>query len=261
LNRNLAIVVIAVAISVSSAHAQDRSRRHAVHSGQHGGILLPIANDTLHVEGVFQEQRRFRVYVTHPSGQPLAPGELQSLRLQVADEAGRASPLIVSGDGQYLEARIATQPLPAALTIVVPPGDAEGERLGMLFTAYSAEPSSFDVAPTVIPHDLKGVLQAIRAQVQATIAMTQAGAFGQVYEPATHIRDLLLALRPYVRKLEGRRQGAADAAIMEAVRSSWLVHVSGDVGTPQQTSAAVEELRRAFNVLCRTFPDLVTSIS
>src|SRR5258705_2822762 len=46
-------------------------RAHRAHQGEHGGIFVADAGDTVHVEAVFQEQRRFRVYVSDPFGAPL----------------------------------------------------------------------------------------------------------------------------------------------------------------------------------------------
>src|SRR6185503_19714201 len=43
-------------------------KRHATHGGQLGGLLVPLAGDTLHAEAVFSEQRRLRVVVTTTSG-------------------------------------------------------------------------------------------------------------------------------------------------------------------------------------------------
>jgi hypothetical protein len=247
-------------LAVPAVCAAQASLRHAAHSGQHGGILLPIANDTLHVEGVWQEQRRFRVYVTDAAGDALVPARLRELQMQVADDADRVATLAVSADGEYLEARIATQPVPAVLTIVVKSGNTESERLAMRFSGYSSEPS-FEVKPIAIPGSLTGVLEALRAQVGSSIELVAAGAFGQVYEPATHSRELLLALVPYAEKLDPAPRRAANAAIAEMLRASWLVHLSGDVGTPMQSSSAVKVLRDAFNELSRAFPDLVTPIS
>src|SRR5689334_20961038 len=43
-------------------------RPHAVHAGQLGGMMVPMAGDTLHAEAVFAEQRRLRLFVTSTSG-------------------------------------------------------------------------------------------------------------------------------------------------------------------------------------------------
>ena len=257
----LACCAVALVVSSNGAAAQDRPQRHGSHGGQHGGLLLPIANDTLHLEGVFQEQRRFRLYVTDAGGRPLTPLALRALDLKVSDEAGRISLLVLSADGQYLEARIATQTLPAVITVIIPAANGDPERLGMLFSAYSIEPQSFEVAPMAIPSTLKGVLEALRGQVQAAMELAASRDFGQLYEPATHSRELLLALVPYAQKLDAAPRRAADAAIASALRAAWLTHLSGDIGTPLQSSAAVSALSAAFNELSSTFPDLVTPIS
>ena len=256
----LSCCAVAMALASHDAAAQD-TQRHGSHGGQHGGLLLPIANDTLHLEGVFQEQRRFRMYVTDAGGRPLTPSALRALDLKVSDEAGRISPLVLSGDGQYLEARIATQTLPTAITVIIPAANGDPDRLGMLFSAYTIEPPSFEITPIAIPPTLKGVLEALRGQVQAAMELAAARDFGQLYQPTTHSRELLLALVPYAEKLDAAPRRAAEAAIASALRASWLAHLSGDMGTPIQSSAAVSALSAAFNELNRTFSDLVTPIS
>jgi hypothetical protein len=256
-----ACCAFALLLGSVAAVAQDRSQRHGSHGGQHGGLLLPVAGDTLHLEGVFQEQRRFRVYVTDAAGRALAPSALRALDLKISDEAGRISPLVLAADGQYLEARIATQPMPAAITVIIDSSNGDAERWGMLFSAYTIEPPSFEVVPITIPPTLKGVLEALRGQVQASIELSSSRDYGQLYEPATHARELLLALVPYAEQLEAAPRLTAEAAIASALRASWLAHLSGDVGTPVQSSAAVEALRDAFDELSRTFPDLVTPFS
>ena len=257
----LASCVVALVLGSTAAIAQEAPQRHGSHGGQHGGLLLPIANDTLHLEGVFQEQRRFRLYVTDAGGRPLTPSALRALDLKVSDEAGRVSPLVIAADGQYLEARIATQTLPTAITVIIPVANGDADRLGMLFSAYTIEPPSFEVAPIAIPATLKGVLEALRGQVQAAMELAASRDFGELYEPATHTRELLLALVPYAEKLDAAPRRAAEAAIASALRASWLTHLSGDVGTPMQSNSAVTALADAFNELSRAFPDLVTPFS
>lgn len=253
--------VVVLLLGPLDATAQDTMPRHGSHGSQHGGIVLPVANDTLHLEGVFQEQRRFRIYVTDAVGRPLSPSALRALKLQVSDDAGRVSPLVVSDDGLHLEARIATQTFPTAISVIVPALDGTTEQLGMLFTAYTIEPESFEVPPTEIPSTLKGVLEALREQVRAAMELAAERDVGQLYVPTTHARELLLALVPHAANLDAARRRSAEAAIAAALRASWLTHLSGDIGTPTQSSSAVNELRRAFNELCSTFPDLVTPFS
>lgn len=248
----------ATLVASHAAAAQESAARHAAHAGQHGGIALPVANDTLHIEGVWQEQRRFRVYVTDVAGNPLTPARLRALRIDVMDEAERIAPLVPVPDGQYLEARIATQPVPSLLTIVFRSPGADAERLGMLFSTYSVEPPSFEVPPTVIPKTAKEIVEALREQVKTALALVDAGAFGQVYEPTTHIRELLLALAEHRGDVARAGQREAEAAIEATLRASWLLHLSGDLGSPVQTGAAAIALRDAFDELLRTFRHLVT---
>jgi hypothetical protein len=233
--------------------AQERGERHAVHSGQHGGVLLPAWNDTVHVEGVFQEQRRFRVYLTDVTGRPLPIARLRAIQGRVIDGDRTVAALVPSGDAQYLEARIGSLPMPAVITFVLQSEAGADEQIGVMFNSYSVEPPSFEVPPTVIPETRDGVVKALEVQVGDALAIVKSGAFGQVYVPATHIRELLLGLLPHVARLDADVRPRATAAIDSSLRASWLLHISGDIGTPLQTAAASSALGEAFGQLLSLF--------
>jgi hypothetical protein len=254
------LVLLALLAASAAGVAQSR---HAAHFGQHGGMLLPVADDTLHVEGVFQEQRRFRVYVTEVTGEPVSFQRLRQVTARVVDSIRpelTIAPLVPSADGGYLEARIGSLTFPAVVTIVVRAGNTPEETFGLMYSDYSVEPPSFEVPPTVIPGTLPGVLAAVRAQVNEARQMIESGSFGTLYVPTAHIRELLLALVPYADRLVPARKVVADAAITEALRASWLVHAAGDLGAPFQNRAGGEVLKELFNDLVRSFDTLVTPI-
>jgi hypothetical protein len=211
---------------------------HMPHRGEHGGMFVAGAGDAVHLEAVFQEQRRFRVYVSDPSGAPLGAEQLRALQVRVG-VAGVESALATSADGPYLEARIATQSLPATFTLIVKASAGGEQRLNLTFGGFSVEPVDATVPPTVIPKTTPGVLVAIQEQTNAAEKLAAAGGYGQLYIPASHLRELLLAMPPH-RSLE------------KAMRATWLVHLSGDDGSPAQSRAATGELRKAIDQLTRS---------
>lgn len=260
----MSIACLVVSCTLITTATADQPR-HVSHLGQHGGVMLPAANDTLHVEGVFQEQRRFRVYVTEVTGEPVTAGRLGQIQARVVDGVNperTIAPLVPSADGAYLEARIGTVTLPAVITFVVRATPEAGEEtLGLMFSSYSVEPPTYEVPPTVIPGTLPEVLTALRSQVIDARQMIASGSFGTLYIPATHMRELLLGLLPYSERLQPSQRLQTSAAIAEALRVSWLVHAAGDLGSPPQNRAGSELLRGAFNDLVSAFDLLVVRLS
>jgi hypothetical protein len=219
---------------------------HQPHTAHHGGVFFETGGDTVHMELVWQEQRRVRIYLSDAFGEPLA-GPPPRVRVVTADQV--SAPFVAAATGEYLEARIATQRLPATLQVMVTaPGAAEERSFGFVLSALGTEPFDFTVPPTEIPPTRAAVLDAIGTQVKAAEELVAAGAFGRLYLPATHLRNLLLALpsRPEA-SIPDRR--ALEPQLLHALRLAWLIHLSGDVGSPVQTRATMTELRRAVDAL------------
>jgi hypothetical protein len=194
----------------------------------------------VHLEGVFQEQRRFRLYVGDPAGAALPAERLRSVSARVI-ASGVETALTPSSGGPYLEARIATQRLPATFTLIVKPSPtAEEQRVNLTFVDLGVEPLDAAVPPTIIPRTVAGILAAIEEQTRAAEKLSAAGGYGQLFIPAGHLRDLLLAMPP-------------QSGLAPAMRAAWLVHLSGDDGSPRQARTAVGELRKAIDQLSGYF--------
>ena len=77
---------------------------HSTHNAKHGGEFFLAAGDTLHVEGVWPQQRVFKLYVYDAASLPLSRERMQRVRGRV-NVGGQELPLILARDGSHLEAR------------------------------------------------------------------------------------------------------------------------------------------------------------
>lgn len=219
--------------------------RHASHAPEHGGMVVPMFDDTLHVEAIWQEQRRFRMRVTDAAGQPLDAARLSALdaRVGVGEERAAFTP---SADPDLIEARVATTTLPAAFVLRLRGSDGREAAATFFFPAYSMPPPSFEVPPTPIPTTPLQIVAAIREQ--AAIARDMVGEFrsGMLYVPTTHVRNLVLALTA--------RATAGDAVLEPLMRATWRLHLAGDAGLNQEIRAALVAFNTAVEQLAASSP-------
>jgi hypothetical protein len=221
---------------------------HKSHVADHGGMLIPVDGDAIHLEVVWQEQRRVRLHATDAHGTPLPADRLQALQARVITDADRAeSRFAVAAGGAYLEARIASQPLPATMRVFYSAPGAAEQEFGLLFHSLAVPPPDFAVAPLVIPAQRRDVLALVDEQARVAEQMAEGGDFSSLYVPTAHLRELLLAL--------GADPSAAarQPHLARVMRAVWLVHLSGDLGTPPQARAGAIELRRAADALLRAW--------
>jgi mono/diheme cytochrome c family protein len=216
-------------------------KRHAAHAGQLGGMLVPLAGDTMHAEVVWSEQRRLRVYVTSVTGEAHSADQLASLRWSVTTADGSTSTLTIVGD--HLEARIPTVPLPGTFTLIVP--GAATEQVQFQFGNYSAAPPEFVVPATVIPSSEAGIIEAIREQAAAAQQLVISNGSSELYVPTTHLRDLLLAL--------DNGGDHRDRALRAMIRATWSLHLAGDNGLPREIRDAAAALSAATTALTAAY--------
>jgi hypothetical protein len=247
LYRKLFAAAIAIAISgvaIVSARAQFAHE----HSPQHGGMFLPAANDTLHLEAVWPMQRIVRVFVYGEDMRPVAPDRLLSIHGSI-NVAGQAFPLRPTTDG-FLEARVPTLPLPASMTLDIALGQGLGdERFAITFSGYSVEsrPYDFLLPPTPIPGTLAALLTALHDDQRDAQASVDSNGLIFAYAPAVRARDHLLALDGYVPSLAPAARPRAEAAIRAGVRAAWLLHVAADDGiSPWAVRGSVGVLSEAL---------------
>lgn len=246
------LTIISVLIAIASA-PQD-ARFHLPHEPLHGGQFFPAAQDTLHVEGVWPEQRRFKLFVADEWGRPLPEARLRQLGGRIV--AGEVSaPLTVAADAEYLEARLPTLKMPAELSLVLSVPGHQDEGFQFSFHAYSDERNAvrFPIEPTVIPDSLSGILAALIADQDEVAAVFARGQLAFVYAPADRARDHVMALEPYLPGLPEAQRAQAGELIRAAVRAAWLLHVASDEGTLAQAHAARTGLNTAIAEVAAAF--------
>jgi hypothetical protein len=220
-------------------------RRHGAHAGEHGGAMLAMFGDTQHVEAVWEEQRRFRVYVNNAEGQLLAPLALRDWQVRVADPSGQPAIATPSSNGDYFEARIPSTSLPGTFTVSVRRPDRREDAVTITFTSHSIPPPEFTMTPTVIPSSTSLIVAALKDQASVAQRMIAEFQYASLYVPTTRVRDLAVALTP---------AGAAQSAALQLlIRAAWALHIAGDVGSPQEARQAGERFNAAMNEFATAF--------
>ena len=227
-----------------------RARPHAIHAGTHGGLMGTIRGDTLHVEGVWSEQRRFRVYVTDVAGEPLPLARLQQLAGQVSDPAGAASPLAAAAGGEYLEARIGTVTAPAQFSVVIKGSQRGDDVIGMNFPSYSVPPQDLLIPATRVPSTAAEIAASILEQHTAVKELIRGGQYGQLYLPTTHVRNLVLALSS---SPETSRSVSRVAVVRQLMVATWLLHLDGDNNGPFEVRRAATRFDDAVVAVLAAF--------
>ena len=213
-------------------------RRHATHAGQLGGLLVPLAGDTLHAEAVFSEQRRLRLFVTTTTGDPVTTERLRGLRIATRTADGSETPFVVTRSGDALEARLPTVALPATFVIIDRNGDAATPP-SVIFSSYSIAPAELEIPPTELPALDSEFVAAIEQHAVMALKLVAESQYGQVYLPTTHVRDLLIAMKT--------ADANRDRALGAMMRANWALHLAGDNGL----RSAIYPARQNFETALR----------
>lgn len=224
---------------------------HLPHEGRHGGAFATAASDTLHVEAVWSEQRRVRLFLVRANGDPITLDTLRDVQLTAVAGATESAAALMEIDGHF-EARIPTLQLPAAISVRLKmPDDAREDLLVFTFDDYSKQID--DIArpsPADIPDTLNGILRVLeedRLALQAIFAeKTDATRLLPVEE---RVRERVLAIEPHLAASPETRRTQAQSAITVVMRSCWLVHIALDFGNEQQLRDAVSQLNDALTRL------------
>lgn len=237
--------VLTAAVAALVAALLQTPPPHADHAPRLGGQFAVVADDTLHVEGLWAQQRRFVLVVTGVHGETLMPDRLRSFGARVDVAEGRGTPLTLTSDGT-LEAQIPSLPLPARITVTMTT-DSGDERLPFVFPTYSkaTDADMFPLLPTEIPATLPALLSALASDVADARLLVARGDVLFVYAAAVRARDRGLALEAYVAARPQADQARARSSVMDVVRTAWLLHIAADSGTTPQARAAVDALHAA----------------
>ncbi len=196
-------------------------------------------------------------------------------------------PLRASKDGAALEATIEAATFPATLAVKVQfkPGAPE-YRFDFTFPALTREPPAArpataprapaaptaaspaptdvpatapEAAPeapaavTPLPGTMGEMLDALRARHGEIRDLITKGDFGAVWVPAFQAKDLAIALEPHVSHLDTRARGTAEPAIVDVVRTAWLLDSVGDSGNREAVERAFGTFGEAVSRLLGAF--------
>jgi hypothetical protein len=107
-----------------------------------------------------------------------------------------------------------------------------------------------------LPTTMSGLLDELRLRRTEIGDLVARGDFGAVWVPAFQAKDLAVALEPHVGHLEPDARSAADPALVDVVRTAWLLDAVGDGGNRQAVAQAFTAFDAAVTRLLAAFaPD------
>jgi hypothetical protein len=242
---------------------------HANHNPRHGGLFFMAPDLWHHLEGTYESDEIFRVYLYDDYTKPLQPDLTKQVtgRLvtnETFDAATKttreitAFPLKMSTDGDYLEARLGRMKFPADVTakLKFKGGDQE-YRFDFTFAEFSvdkaATPSDVPSSLFEVPDDLAEVLKLLDERVALIGALVQKGAFSEVWVPAFQAKDLSLSLDARTRTLPLAKRAVATGEVERLVRAAWMLDASGDTGNRSDVEEAYGALASAAREVKATF--------
>ena len=251
-------------------------RAHGDHNPKHGGIFFMAPDNRHHLEGAYPTAGRFRVYVYDDFSKPLTLAQARKVRGRVVTKealdpktgASRelaSTPLVLSRNGDFLEARIEPLALPATMTAKIAfSADDKESRFDFAFPSYSidmpapatpsaaaarlppataAAPAPVAAADTGSARAMLTDLKARRAEVESLL---KSGTLGAIYVPALQAKDLALELQ--ARQGDAARD-AVEAAVKQVVLAAYQLDIYGDLGDAEQARAAFRGMDAAIGRL------------
>jgi hypothetical protein len=242
---------------------------HANHNPRHGGLFFMAPDLWHHLEGSYEADQVFRVYLYDDYTKPLA-AELAKqvtgrvVTKEVFDAATKttkeitAFPLKLAADGDYLEARPGRIKLPAEMTAKLKFKNGDQEyRFDFTFAEFSTDKSAVpaDAGSSLfeVPDDLGQVLKLLDERVTLIGELVRKGAFSEVWVPAFQAKDLALALDARTQTLPPAKRAGATAGVESLVRAAWALDASGDTGNRGDVEEAYNELASSARELMGTF--------
>ena len=243
---------------------------HANHNPRHGGLFFMAPDLWHHLEGAYADEV-MRVYFYDDYTKPLSP-ELRSaitgriVTKETFDPATRTTkeiavfPLKPSADGEYLEARVGRLKFPAEMTAKLRFTKGGDEyRFDFAFAEYSVDksPASVDAALLFeVPDDAVQVRRLLAERIARIGELVKKGAFGEVWVPAFHAKDLALALDVQTPQLAAERRLPARSATERLIRAAWALDAAGDTGNRADVEEAYRDLADAAQEIERLFSTL-----
>ncbi len=258
----------------SAMTARRAPRAHGNHSPQHGGVFFMAADNWHHVEGTYPEQGVFRLFLYDDYSRPLAASRTKQIEGRVMTEAGSDTPaqtdrepatfeLRAVGNAPYLEAKIDRVPPPAKVSVSLRfTPDGEESRFDFAFPAFTKDPvgaalatDAVDASQLIveIPNDPTAVLTMLQTRNRQIAEFIEAGTFDQIYVPAMQAKDLAIALEVQAVTLPDARRAQVVPAVVELVRSAWLLDAYGDMGNRLQIASAYAVFAGAVSKLESAF--------
>jgi len=242
---------------------------HANHNPRHGGLFFMAPDLWHHLEGTYQSDEVFRVYLYDDYTRPLRPELARRVTGRVVtketfDAATKTSkeitafPLRPSADGEYLEARPGRIKLPAEVTakLTFKQGDQE-YRFDFTFGEFSVDKAAVpaDVAASLfeVPDDLNEVIKLLAERVTVIGDLVRKGAFAEVWVPAFQAKDLALSLDARTRTLPLAKRATATGSVERLVRGAWMLDAAGDTGNRNEVEQAFDAFSSAARELVATF--------
>src|SRR6185369_2105387 len=242
---------------------------HANHNPRHGGLFFMAPDLWHHLEGTYESDEVFRVYLYDDYTKPL-PADLAKqvtgrvVTKEIFDNATKATkeltvfPLRLAAGGEYLEARPGRMKLPAEMTAKLKFKNGDQEyRFDFTFAEFSTDKGAVpsDAASSLfeVPDDLGLVLRLLDERVTLIGDLVRKGAFSVVWVPAFQAKDLALALDARTRTLPPARRARATAGVESLVRAAWALDASGDTGNRNEVEEAYNALATAARDVMATF--------
>ena len=89
-----------------------------------------------------------------------------------------------------------------------------------------------------VPETISEMLAQLKTRQQQVAELIEAGNLTDVFVPAFQAKDLAVALEPRQDRLTPEKRAAAQSALVELVRTAWLLDAFGDLGNRRQVAEA-----------------------
>ena len=229
-------------------------RPHGDHNPKHGGIFFMAPDNWHHLEGTYPAAGRFRVYVYDDFSKPLPVAEARKIRGRVVTKEAfdsktgttrelASTPLVLSRNGAFLEARIEQLPLPAKMTAKISfSPDNKESRFDFAFEAYSRDVPATAITTSIVapppqaPAADKGaaspsLLSDLKARSDEIESLLKSGVVGGIYVPALQAKDLALEIQA---AQPAANQGALEASVKQIVLAAYQLDNYGDLGDAEK---------------------------